>query len=114
MEAQIVLGDRPVEVTLQRAWEALSLGEKFDLGRILLGLAFRRAGMGDGGGEGGSNPEEEVCRGAGAHGRCHVGLARHGVFVFGVDCVPGELLRWNRAGCALDAATRRAAGTERI
>ena len=66
MEAQIVLGDRPVEVTLQRAWEALSLGERFDLGRVLLGLAFQRAGMGGGGGEGGSNAAEEVYRGGGA------------------------------------------------
>ncbi|CAM9242502.1 unnamed protein product [Laminaria digitata] len=79
MEAQIVLGDRPVEVTLQRAWEALSLGERFDLGRILLGLAFHRAGMGDGGGEGGeggSNAAEEV--GAGAHGSFHAGGGREG------------------------------------
>lgn len=63
MEAQIVLGDRPVEVTLQRAWEALSLGERLDLGRILLGLAFSRAGMGGMGGgvgEGGTNAAEEV------------------------------------------------------
>ena len=60
MEAQIVLGDRPVEVTLQRAWEALSLGERFDLGRTLLGLAFHRAGLGGGSGEGGSNAAEEV------------------------------------------------------
>eukprot|EP00904_Undaria_pinnatifida_P014018 jgi/Undpi1/9747/HiC_scaffold_27.g12203.m1 len=65
MEAQIVLGDRPVEVTLQRAWEALSLGERLDLGRILLGLAFSRAGMGGMGGgvgEGGTNAAEELLR----------------------------------------------------
>lgn len=66
MEAQIVLGDRPVEVTLQRAWEALSLRERFDLGRVLLGLAFQRAGIGGGSGKGGRNAAEEVYRGRSA------------------------------------------------
>ncbi|CAM9288619.1 unnamed protein product, partial [Sphacelaria rigidula] len=41
--AQIVLGDRPVEITLRRAWEALSLGERLDLAKIFAGLAFERA-----------------------------------------------------------------------
>ncbi|CAM9223257.1 unnamed protein product [Ascophyllum nodosum] len=41
--AQIVLGDRPVEITLQRAWEGLSLGEKRDLVFSFGRLAFERA-----------------------------------------------------------------------
>ena len=65
-----MLGDRPVEVTLKRAWEALSVGERLDLGRSLIQLAFQRAGGGGGGGggsgEGGSDAAEKVCcRGSG-------------------------------------------------
>lgn len=45
-EVQIVLGDRPVEVTLQRAWEALSFGERVNLAKSFGQLAFERAGMG--------------------------------------------------------------------
>ncbi|CAM9526905.1 unnamed protein product [Ectocarpus sp. 6 AP-2014] len=53
-EAQIVLGDRPVEVTLKRAWEALSVGERLDLARSLVQLAVQRSGIrGAGGGKGG-------------------------------------------------------------
>lgn len=40
--AQIVLGDRPLEITLRRTWEALSLRERLDLMGSLLQLAFRR------------------------------------------------------------------------
>eukprot|EP00903_Cladosiphon_okamuranus_P020592 g18902.t1 len=61
-EAQIVLGDRPVEVTLKRAWEALSFAERLDLARSLVQLAFQRAGGGGvaGGGEGGSSEAAEL------------------------------------------------------
>ncbi|CAM9933358.1 unnamed protein product, partial [Hapterophycus canaliculatus] len=48
-EAQIVLGDRPVEVTLKRAWEALSVGERLNLARSLAQLAFQRSSFGGGG-----------------------------------------------------------------
>ncbi|KAJ7524629.1 hypothetical protein O6H91_17G014600 [Diphasiastrum complanatum] len=34
--AQIVLGDRPIEITLQRAWEALSWGEKLGFASMLI------------------------------------------------------------------------------
>lgn len=43
-----MLGDRPVEITLRRAWEALSLGERLDLAKIFAGLAFERAWGGPG------------------------------------------------------------------
>lgn len=62
MEAQIVLGDRPVEITLQRAWEALSTGERFDLARILAQLAFQRSGMVAGGGVDGDDGDAEKVR----------------------------------------------------
>lgn len=77
-EAQIVLGDRPVEVTLQRAWEALSFGERLDLARSLAQLAFQRAGGGGGGGSGG-----------GDDGSSEAAEVRG---VFGSDVVAG--LRW--------------------
>lgn len=65
-EAQIVLGDRPVEVTLQRAWEALSFKEKADLAGTLVALAIERAGLRESGVKrgapetGGGNAEEKV------------------------------------------------------
>lgn len=61
-QAQIVLGDRPVEVTLKRAWEALSFGERLDLARSLVRLAVQRAGGGGGaeGDEGGTSEAAEV------------------------------------------------------
>ncbi len=34
-DAQLVLGDRPIEVTLRRAWDALSLRQRWRLGRRL-------------------------------------------------------------------------------
>ncbi len=34
-DAQLVLGDRPIEVTLRRAWDALSWGQRWRLGRRL-------------------------------------------------------------------------------
>ena len=40
-DAQLVLGDRPIEVTLRRAWDALSLAQRWRLGRR---LASRCAG----------------------------------------------------------------------
>lgn len=68
-DAQIVLGDRPVEVTLKRAWEALTTGERLDLARSLAQLAFQRAGGGGGGGgggdEGSSDAAEKVTEGSG-------------------------------------------------
>jgi pheromone shutdown protein TraB len=39
--AEIVLGDRPIEITLKRAWEALTLVEK---GKLVIGLAMAVAG----------------------------------------------------------------------
>lgn len=55
VNAQIVLGDRPVEITLQRAWGALSFRERLDLARSLVGLAFERAGIGGRSGAGGGS-----------------------------------------------------------
>jgi len=71
VDAQIVLGDRPVEVTLKRAWEALSVGERLDLGRSLVQLAFQRAGGSGGGGEGAegdSDAADKVCCGGSGYG----------------------------------------------
>lgn len=62
-KAQIVLGDRPVEITLQRAWEALSTGERFELARSLAQLAFQRAGVGAGEGVDGDSDAEKVRHG---------------------------------------------------
>ncbi|CAN0089574.1 unnamed protein product [Scytosiphon promiscuus] len=65
-EAQIVLGDRPIEVTLKRAWEALSVGERLDLAGSLVQLAFQRSSLGGSGGyahdgrEGGIGAAEKV------------------------------------------------------
>jgi pheromone shutdown protein TraB len=39
--AEIVLGDRPIEITLKRAWEALTLLEK---AKLVVGLAMAVAG----------------------------------------------------------------------
>jgi pheromone shutdown protein TraB len=39
--AEIVLGDRPIEITLKRAWEALTLVEQ---GKLVIGLAMAVAG----------------------------------------------------------------------
>jgi len=33
--ATLVLGDRPIEITLRRAWEGLSWSERFSLGKLL-------------------------------------------------------------------------------
>lgn len=48
-----------MEVTLKRAWEALSVGERLDLGRSLVQLAFQRSGIkggsSDDGGTGGND-----------------------------------------------------------
>lgn len=55
-----------MEVTLKRAWEALSIGERLDLGRSLVQLAFQRSGVGGrgngGGGEGGLDAAGKVRR----------------------------------------------------
>ena len=37
--AEIVLGDRPIEITLKRSWDALRLGEKVSVGAALLGAS---------------------------------------------------------------------------
>lgn len=52
--ATIVLGDRPIEITLRRAWEGLSWPERLKLGRMLL------FGEGGGGGVGGDAKEGEA------------------------------------------------------
>lgn len=44
-EAQIVLGDRPIEITLERAWKALLFKERIDLILSFTRLAFERAGI---------------------------------------------------------------------
>lgn len=36
-------GDRPLEITLQRTWDALSLGERLDLAKAFVELAFGMA-----------------------------------------------------------------------
>ncbi|KAG5187555.1 TraB family-domain-containing protein [Tribonema minus] len=43
LDAEIVLGDRPIEITLKRAWAALSTAEKV---RLAAGLAFAAVGGG--------------------------------------------------------------------
>eukprot|EP00958_Prasinococcus_capsulatus_P011360 scaffold1127_cov361-Prasinococcus_capsulatus_cf.AAC.12 len=43
--AQVVLGDRPIQITMQRAWGALSAAEKWALLRALLQL--KRGGTGE-------------------------------------------------------------------
>lgn len=45
IHAQIVLGDRPIEVTLRRAWENLSLLEKVDLLQILIKDVWAKDGQ---------------------------------------------------------------------
>ena len=40
-DAQLVLGDRPIEVTLRRAWDALSLRQRWRLGRRLASRCAR-------------------------------------------------------------------------
>ncbi|GAX73770.1 hypothetical protein CEUSTIGMA_g1221.t1 [Chlamydomonas eustigma] len=49
--AQIVLGDRPIEITLERAWEALPLKRRFQLcwELVVAGIAGSPAGSGGGG-----------------------------------------------------------------
>lgn len=54
MGTQIVLGDRPLEITLRRAWEAVSLSERLDFANILAGLAWERTWGGSDDGRSGS------------------------------------------------------------
>ncbi|CAN0474440.1 unnamed protein product, partial [Discosporangium mesarthrocarpum] len=44
--AQLVLGDRPIDITLSRAWASLSLIERLKLAWGLASLARSRAGGG--------------------------------------------------------------------
>lgn len=40
LDAQVVLGDRPIEITLQQAWDSLSAGRKLELGWELARVAL--------------------------------------------------------------------------
>lgn len=65
IDAQIVLGDRPIEITLRKAWEALNIGRKYTLivdivGSIIAANKERREGERDGGGGGGGGGKEAM------------------------------------------------------
>jgi pheromone shutdown protein TraB len=42
VDAALVLGDRPIEITLERAWYAMRWGERLRLGALLCSLPLRR------------------------------------------------------------------------
>ena len=68
--ATIVLGDRPIEITLRRAWEGLSWPERLKLGRTLL--------FGEGGGGGGGNGTGGLGLGASGGGQSEAAAAAAG------------------------------------